>query len=105
MDYVVVNDSGYGAKYNLSCYHVIVTSVSFLLLHDAYAYTNTHAHTQLFNGPLSGTARVGWYQKKHLVTITSPGPLWSGAHYFVLHTFFRLSIMLSAVCTIVLPQY
>ena len=26
-------------------------------------YTHTHTHTHLFNGPLSGTTRVSWYQK------------------------------------------
>ena len=25
--------------------------------------THTHTHTHPFNGPLSGTTRVGWYQK------------------------------------------
>ena len=25
--------------------------------------TVTHTHTHLFNGPLSGTTRVSWYQK------------------------------------------
>jgi len=31
-----------------------------------------HTHTQLFNGPLSGTTQVGWYQKKHSHTDTHP---------------------------------
>ena len=26
-------------------------------------WTQTHTHTRLFNGPLSGTTRVSWYQK------------------------------------------
>ena len=29
-------------------------------------------HTQPFNGPWSGTTRVGWYQKKHSPTHTHP---------------------------------
>jgi len=29
-----------------------------------------HTHTQPFNGPLSGTTRVGWYQKKHSTSHT-----------------------------------
>jgi len=33
---------------------------------------HTHTHTQPFNGLLSGTTWVGWYQKKHLPTRTSP---------------------------------
>jgi len=32
----------------------------------------THTHTQPFNGPMSGTTRVGRYQKKHLPTHTHP---------------------------------
>jgi len=31
-------------------------------------YLHTHTRTQPFNGPLSVTTRVGWYQKKHLPT-------------------------------------
>ena len=31
-----------------------------------------HTHTQLFNGLLSETTRVGWYQKKHSPTHTRP---------------------------------
>ena len=26
-------------------------------------YTHTHTHTYTFNGPLSGTTRMSWYQK------------------------------------------
>ena len=39
-----------------------------------HAHTHTHTHTQakLFNGPLSGTTRVGQYQKKHSPTHTHP---------------------------------
>ena len=33
---------------------------------------HTHTHTQPFNGPLSGTTRVGQYQKKHSPTHTHP---------------------------------
>ena len=33
---------------------------------------NTHTHTQPFNGLLSGTTRVGRYQKKHSSTHTHP---------------------------------
>ena len=32
--------------------------------------THTHIHTQPFNGPLSGTTQVCWYQKKHSPTHT-----------------------------------
>ena len=32
----------------------------------------SHTHTQPFNGPLSGTTRVGQYQKKHSPTHTHP---------------------------------
>ena len=37
-------------------------------------YTHTHTHTQPFNGPLSvsGTTRVGRYQKKHSPAHTHP---------------------------------
>ena len=35
-------------------------------------YTHRHTHTQPFNGPLSGTTRVGQYQKKHSPTHTHP---------------------------------
>jgi len=33
----------------------------------------THTHTKPFNGPLSGTTRVVWYQKKHSPTHTHRG--------------------------------
>ena len=33
---------------------------------------HTHTYTQPFNGPLSGTTRVGQYQKKHSPTHTLP---------------------------------
>ena len=35
-------------------------------------HTHTHTHTQPFNGLLSGTIRVGRYQKKHSPTHTHP---------------------------------
>jgi len=35
-------------------------------------YTHTHTHTQPFNGPLSGTTRVGRHQKKHSPAHTHP---------------------------------
>ena len=35
----------------------------------------THTHTQLFNGLLSGTTRVGQYEKKHSPTHTHPDHL------------------------------
>ena len=35
-------------------------------------HTHTHTHTQPFNGLLSGTTRVGRYQKKHSPTHTHP---------------------------------
>ena len=35
-------------------------------------HTHTHTHTQQFNGLLSGTTRVGRYQKKHSPTHTHP---------------------------------
>ena len=28
-----------------------------------YKHTHTHTHTHTFNGPLSGTTQVSWYQK------------------------------------------
>jgi len=34
--------------------------------------SHTHTHTQPFNGPFSGTTRVGQYQKKHSPTHTRP---------------------------------
>ena len=34
----------------------------FMLQHHS-TETATHTHTHLFNGPLSGTTWVGWYQK------------------------------------------
>ena len=35
-----------------------------LLTHArTHARTHTHTHTHTFNGPLSGTTRVSWYQK------------------------------------------
>jgi len=34
--------------------------------------THTHTYTQPFNGPLSGTIRVGWYQKEHSPTHAHP---------------------------------
>jgi len=37
-----------------------------------HVHTHTHTHTQLFNGRLSGTTRVGRYQKKHSPTHTHP---------------------------------
>ena len=33
-------------------------------------HTHAHAHTELFNGPLSGTTRVIQKQKKHSPTHT-----------------------------------
>ena len=50
--------------------------LAFLVLSNS-AVTHTHArthtpHTQLFNGLLSGTTRVGRYQKKHSPTHTRP---------------------------------
>jgi len=38
----------------------------------AYCFTHTHKHTEPFNGPLSGTTRVGRYEKKHSPTHTHP---------------------------------
>jgi len=35
-------------------------------------HTNTHTHTQQFNGLLSGTTQVGQYGKKHSPTHTHP---------------------------------
>jgi len=32
-------------------------------VHWRLYWYNTHTHTHLFNGPLSGTTRVSWYQK------------------------------------------
>ena len=37
-----------------------------------HARTHAHTHTQPFNGLLSGTTWVGWYQKKHSPTHTHP---------------------------------
>jgi len=44
------------------------------VLHHPSANTHTHIQpfTQQFNGPLSQTTRVGWYQKKHSHTHTYP---------------------------------
>ena len=36
------------------------------------SHTHTHTHTQPFNGLLSGTTKVGQYQKKHSPTHTHP---------------------------------
>jgi len=44
-----------------------VTSVIPLL---TFPQKMTQTRTQLCNGPLSGTTRVGWYQKKHSPTYT-----------------------------------
>ena len=41
-------------------------------LHHKRCSLITHTHTQLFNGLLSGTTRVGRYQKKHSPTHTHP---------------------------------
>ena len=40
--------------------------------HLSLLVSNTHTHTQPFNGLLSGTTRVGRYQKKHSPTHTHP---------------------------------
>ena len=82
---------------------------------------HTHKH-RAFNGPLSGTTRVGRYQETHSPTHTYPnhqtsfinylhqlrsmasslfhlhaGPLWStswsGTLYFILHTFLHPNII------------
>ena len=41
-------------------------------LATAYVSVYTHTHTQPFNSLLSGTTRVGLYQKKHSPTHTQP---------------------------------
>ena len=46
------------------------TWLSWLLCSGGYDYTRTH--TQPFNGPWSGTTRVGRYQKKHSPTHIHP---------------------------------
>jgi len=51
--------------------HINISSLKFFkpdALPDAQPtvpkhWTQTHTHTRLFNGPLSGTTRVSWYQK------------------------------------------
>ena len=45
----------------------LLTGICPLLSHS-----HLHTHTQPFNGPMSGTTRVGRYQKKHLSTHTHP---------------------------------
>jgi len=47
----------------------LLTGICPLLSHS---HLHTHTHTQSFNGPMSGTTRVGRYQKKHLPTHTHP---------------------------------
>ena len=44
------------------------------IVHENKSHTHacTHTHTQPFNGLLSGTTRVGRYQKKHSPTHTHP---------------------------------
>jgi len=42
----------------------------------------THTHTQPFNGPLSGTTRVGRYLKKHSPTHTHPDHQTSFINFF-----------------------
>ena len=55
------------------CFHMFsYPRKQFLLLSWLENSTNTHTHTQPFNGLWSGTTRVGRYQKKHSPTHTHP---------------------------------
>jgi len=49
---------------------MMLTSALLLLLLNNYV--PKHAHTQPFNSPLSGTTRVGGYQKNHSPTHIHP---------------------------------
>jgi len=59
--------------------------------------THTYTNTQLFNGLLSGTTRVGRHQKKHSPTHTHPNhyqlPLSSAIYSIVLVQFTRLTVL------------
>jgi len=54
----------------VSSQHVTVINIFYST--DATIVLHTHTHTQPFNGLLSGTTRVGRYQKKHSPTHTRP---------------------------------
>jgi len=41
-----------------------VVKVTCSHTHNTHTHAHTQTHTQLFNGPLSWTTRVSWYQKK-----------------------------------------
>jgi len=57
---------------SLACRH-FSNAQGWHLVHLSNVHSpNTHTHTQPFNGPWSGTTRVGRYQKKHSPTHTHP---------------------------------
>ena len=47
------------------CHHIVshTTMQSRIIWHLTYTHTLTHTHTHPFNGPLSRTTWVSWYQK------------------------------------------
>jgi len=55
------------------CYNVLsLTGVCVCIATHTQHHTTPHTHTQPFNGFLSGTTRVGRYQKKHSPAHTHP---------------------------------
>jgi len=57
---------------SLGNYKIYLSSFSILTIAAVNKNTHTHTHTQPFNGLLSGSTRVGQYQKKHSPTHTHP---------------------------------
>jgi len=50
------------------------------VIHTESTHKYTHTHTHLFNGPFSGTTRVGQYwSKRQWVVVASAGPLCKSA--------------------------
>ena len=54
------------------CYCMHFYTVTEYNMEWAVDYLHTHTHTQLFNGPFSGTTQLGRYQKKRSPTHADP---------------------------------
>ena len=57
-----------GQTHDDSIYPAVKMNITALTTVIIIIIITTHIHTQPFNGPLSGTTQVCWYQKKHSPT-------------------------------------